>query len=40
MEYGMEEIMYGMEWNGRSLSMEWKISMNMEYGKFLLDSIS
>ena len=31
MEYEMEDFLYGMERNGRFLSMEWNISKGMEF---------
>ena len=37
--WNMEWKKLSIEWNGRFLSMEWKISMDMKYKKFLFHSI-
>ena len=36
----MEWKNFSVEWNRRFLSMEWKISKDMEYGKFLFHFIA
>ena len=37
--WNMEWKNFSMEWSGRFLSMEWKNTKNIEYGKFLFHSI-